>query len=72
MLDDLLKRFLGVDFLIYLENGPLLCMAGVLVPQGNWFQYLQKIIVANFTVKGNNIQHKLQDILHVPEAPNLL
>src|SRR6202042_968335 len=23
------------------ESGPLLCMAGVLIPQGNWFQYLQ-------------------------------
>ena len=29
-------------------------------------------VVANFTVKGNNIRHKLQDVLHIPEAPNSL
>ena len=29
-------------------------------------------VIANFTVKGSDIQHKLQDVLHVPEAPNSL
>jgi hypothetical protein len=29
-------------------------------------------VTTNFTVKGSNIRHKLQDVLHVPEAPNSL
>ncbi|KIM78385.1 hypothetical protein PILCRDRAFT_75717 [Piloderma croceum F 1598] len=29
-------------------------------------------VITNLTVKGNNIWHKLQDVLHIPEAPNSL
>ena len=29
-------------------------------------------VIVNFAVKGDNIQHKLQDVPHVPEAPNSL
>ena len=29
-------------------------------------------VIVNFAVKGDNIWHKLQDVLHVPEAPNSL
>ena len=29
-------------------------------------------VIVNFAVKGDNVQHKLQDVLHVPEAPNSL
>jgi hypothetical protein len=32
----------------------------------------RRTVIANFTVKGSNIQHKLQDVLHVHEAPSSL
>ena len=32
----------------------------------------QGTVIVNFSVKGNNIQHQLHNVLHVPEAPNSL